>query len=493
MTAAPSSAASADGNGLSVLAGAVSSDLRTPLHSVQGFLELLGMSGLSPAQRDTFDFVMRDTEALVRTADRLLLLCQLLAGERQARDQPFNTAELLGHATASVLSDVHVVLDRDVPATLSGDATSIRQLLEELLENACAHTPGRVTLGVETTGPVRDGTVPLRFSVADDGPGLPDRQLAFLRAGVSARPPAGFGLYLVKHIVAGLGGDISVERPPRSQSRVCADLTLALTWEDGHLGEPVGRALATGRPLAVLVVEDNMVNLALAQRQLRALGHEPHTTTGGEHGVAAALAGDFDVILMDRHLPDLDGVCAARRIRGAEAAAGRGRTPIFAVTADATSRNREECLAAGMDRFLTKPLDLEALRAALDQILAPPAERPEEDVVEPGALRRLASRLGAPDMVAELAHVFLTELPGRRLRLQHAVRAACPVDIEQAAEALGSHSAVVGAHRLADLCRTIADAAAVGDLRTAHERIPQLRLTCRRTAAAITAEIDAAA
>jgi CheY-like chemotaxis protein len=493
MTPRPLTAGSADGDGLRVLAGAISSDVRTPLHSVQGFLELLGMSGLSPAQRDTFDFVMRDTEALARTADRLLLLCQLLCGQRQVRDQRFDLIELLGQATASVLSDVHVVLDRDVPATLTGDADSVRQLLEELLENACRHTPGRVTLGVESIGPVRHGAVPLRFSVADDGSGLTDQQLAFLDAAPSAAPSSGFGLYLVKQVVAALGGEISVERPPRAQSRVCADLTLAIARNEGAPSAPFGRALATGRPLAVLVVEGNMVNLALAQRQLRTLGHDPHTSTGGEHGVAAALAGDFDVILMDRHLPDLDGVCAARRIRDAEAAAGRRRTPIYAVTADATARNREECLTAGMDGFLTKPLDLETLRATLEGILAPPAERPEQDVVEPGALRRLARRLGAPDMAPELAHVFLTELPGRRLRLQHAIRGASAVDIEQAAEALGSHSAVVGAHLLAELCRTIADAAAVGDLRTAHERIPQLRLTCRRTAAAITAEIDAAA
>jgi CheY-like chemotaxis protein len=291
--------------------------------------------------------------------------------------------------------------------------------------------------------------------------------------------------------VARLGGRLTVERPPVA-ARVSAHLTLTPALTSGTplvLETLVNASAATPgepQPLKVLLVEDNPVNLTLAKRQMKVLGHELHTATRGRQGVEAALADDFDVILMDRHLPDLDGVEATKEIRAAEARTGR-HTPIFAVTADAMPRNREECLAAGMDGFLTKPLDIEALRATLADLTPVPAVVPgaDGDVVDRAAFYRLADSLADPEQVAELVHEYVAELPGRRLRLQHALRQFTVAEIVRSAKTLRVHSATVGAHRLADLCGSIIDAAEAGDASAAHARIPQLRVLCQLTIGAI--------
>jgi CheY-like chemotaxis protein len=482
----------AEGHGFRAIAGAISRDVRTPLHSVLGFLELLGISGLDGEQRDTFEYVMRDTDTLSRAADRLLLLCELVAGDHATSYEPFDVSELLGEAAAGTDADVRIVLDTAVPPNLIGDVANLEQLLKELLDNAAAHGSGQITLAVAPDGPITLDDVPLRFSVTEHGSGLPWSQLAFLQAPLSTAPEAQIGLYLVKHIVARLGGRLTVERPPVA-ARVSAHLTLTPALVSGTpliLETLVNAAAATSgepQPLKVLLVEDNAVNLTLAKRQMKVLGHELHTATRGRQGVEAALADDFDVILMDRHLPDLDGVEATMEIRAAEASSGR-HTPIFAVTADAMPRNRAECLAAGMDGFLTKPLDIEALRATLAGLT--PASvavaGTDGEVLDRDAFYRLADSLDDPEQVAELVHEYVAELPGRRLRLQHALRQFAVAEIVRSAKTLRVHSATVGAHRLADLCGSIIDAAEAGDASGAHARIPQLRVLCQLTIGAIT-------
>ncbi len=485
-----------DGDGFRVIAAAISRDVRTPLHSVLGFLELLGISGLDDEQRDTFHYVVRDTDTLARAADRLLMLCELVAGDQPTAREPFTVSELLGEAAASTHADVRIALDRAVPDRLIGDVAGLEQLLKELLDNAATHATGEITLAVTPAGPITLDEAPLRLSVTDQGGGLPRAQADFVRAPLSTAPASGIGLYLAKHIVARLGGRIEVERPPSGPARVSAVLTLvpALTGGTPLVLESLVRASgltpATGTSLKVLLVEDNPVNLTLAKRQMKVLGHDLHTATRGRLGVEIALADDFDVILMDRHLPDLDGVEATRQIRAAEAMTGR-HTPIFAVTADAMPQNREECLAAGMDGFLVKPLDIEALRATLADITPPaPADHDPgegDEIVDHAALQRLADSLRDRDAAAEFAHAYLAELPGRRLRLQHAIRQFSVPDIVQSAAALRAHSETLGAYRLADLCRTIIDAARSGDARSAHTRIPQLRMLCQLTTNSITA------
>src|ERR1044072_9482407 len=132
--------------GVRVLGRAISRNIRTPLHSVQGFLELLALSDLDEEQRDAFDYIIRDTDTLARAADRLLLLCRLLGNERDSADDIFVVPELLGVATATVRGDIRTTIDRRVPTSLIGDADDLRQGLPELLANPGQHRGGRARL-----------------------------------------------------------------------------------------------------------------------------------------------------------------------------------------------------------------------------------------------------------------------------------------------------------------------------------------------------------
>lgn len=482
--------------GVRVLGRAISRNIRTPLHSVQGFLELLALSDLDEEQRDAFDYIIRDTDTLARAADRLLLLCQLLGNERDSREDIFDLPELLGVATATVRGDIRTTIDRRVPTSLIGDADDLRHVLTELLANAEQHVGGPITLAVQPDGPIAGDRVPLRISIADDGAGLPDEQLAFVNASADVPPGGGLGLYLVKQLLARLDGRLRAERPPGRPSSVSVHLTVKAAPTPFVL-EPFPPVPQAGTAaLRVLLVEDNPVNLTLAQRQMKVLGHKLETATRGEQGVNVAVSGEFDVILMDRHLPDLDGVEATRQIRAVESHTGKRRTPIFAVTADAMPRNRDECLAAGMDGFLTKPVDIEVLRATLDDLVTRQhAEVAEtiaddvaaDDVLDIPTLYEAAGCRGSHDAVVERANAFLAELPGRRLRLQHAIRNADAREIVANATALAERSTVIGAHKLADLCKVISDAARAGDARATRDTIPHLRAACLRTAAAIAA------
>jgi CheY-like chemotaxis protein len=248
---------------------------------------------------------------------------------------------------------------------------------------------------------------------------------------------------------------------------------------------PPANAAAPSRPLRVLLAEDNAVNRILAQRQLAQLGHQLDTVKDGQAAIEATLAGEYDLVLMDRHLPGIDGVEAARRIRAEEARrTPPRRTPIVAMTADAQPKNRDECLAAGMDEFVTKPIDLDRMRVTLAAFTpAPTAAADAPDGIDPATLGRLADQLGGDlSTIDEMISSFLTELPDRRLRLQLAIRHASPSHMIAAANSLQASSTTVGAVRLAGVCGDILDAARASDAPAANALLGALLDACDRTA-----------
>jgi len=216
-------------------------------------------------------------------------------------------------------------------------------------------------------------------------------------------------------------------------------------------------------------------------------------------GSFAALLGkaqaEYDVILMDRHLPDLDGVEATERIRAAEAGKpARRRLPIIAVTADAGRGHREECLAAGMDGFLTKPVDLEHLRAALlAAVPAEPAVRADVDL-DLSVLDQLTKGFdGGDELALQMLRTYLSELPGRRLRLQTAVRQAAPRRIVVAADGLRAASLTIGAMGIARVCGAVLDSVSAGNPDAGQAALVQLLDACQRATEQLSAIVARAA
>jgi CheY-like chemotaxis protein/HPt (histidine-containing phosphotransfer) domain-containing protein len=477
-----------------LLTAAVGRGVRTPLHSLLGFLELLATIELDDeSQSIVLEARVAGSELLV-AGDRLLMLLRLLAGDEPAPPQRFSIAELLrevAHASGpegAIWTDANAYL----PATVRGDLEALRQLLLELAGNAVQHGARQTRMYAERIGDFAENPARVQFTVADDGPGLPVEALGRLsaRRDGSGEQPAQIGLSMVYLLARRLGTTLTVAQSDDRGTTVRFEAAFPDADAEIPASGPAGAAAPAEKtePLHVLLIEDNKVNRILAERQMARLGHRLDLAVDGEAGVRAVLDGDYDIVLMDRHLPDIDGIESARRIRSAEfARTPPRRTPIIAVTADASPGHRKECLAAGMDGFLTKPLDLDQLRAAIADVTSRtiPAG-PSGAVFDPGTLGRLNDSLdGDVAAVADLVYAYLDELPASRMRLQVALGKSQSWQTAAAAESLWASSETVGAVRLAQLCEQIHHAARIGDLELGRTLLPDVRDTCDRTATAL--------
>ena len=503
-----------------ILASAVSHGVRTPLHSLLGFLELLATTDLDDETHSIVSEARTGGDELLVASDRLLILLRLLIGDNADPPQSFSPADLLRDVARTTGSEATVRTDVNpyLPAILGGDLEALRQLLVELVSNAVRHGARRTRVYAERVGDFAKDSVQVQFTVADDGPGLPAEALRRLSARQKdlGEEPTQVGLFLAGRLARRLGTTLTVAQSDERGTIIKFDISLydrlhdtvagialrkAAAAASAQAAEPVPvvettpddapAADAGAEPLHILLVEDNKVNRILAQRQMARLGHRLDIAVDGEAGTQAVLDGDYDVVLMDRHLPDIDGLESTRRIRAAEQARTPQRhTPIIAVTADASSGHRGECEAAGMDGFLTKPLDLEQLRIAIDKATAAPDQEPDAASdgadFDPSALGRLNDALeGDVNGVADLVHTYLDELPANRMRLQVALGNSQARQAAAAAESLWASSETVGAVRLAQLCEQIHRAARSGDVERGRTLLPDLRDTCDRTATAL--------
>jgi CheY-like chemotaxis protein len=272
--------------------------------------------------------------------------------------------------------------DEPLPAVLA-DAARMRQVLQNLVGNAVKFTEqGSVTLAIEMA-PSADSEVNLRFAVRDTGPGIsPDLQERLFEEfwqvdGSNARRHGGTGLGLAicRRLVEAMEGRIGVQSLPGEGSTFWFNVPFTRATATPEPGvTPITRASGAVRPefvgARVLVAEDTPVNQKITVRMLERLGCVVELAVDGHHAVSRFQAGRFDLVLMDCQMPGMDGFEATRVIRGWEA--GRMHVPIVALTANAQPSDRERCLAAGMDDFLTKPLRATELEQALARWLSMP-------------------------------------------------------------------------------------------------------------------------
>ncbi|WP_376090384.1 ATP-binding protein [Roseomonas sp. CCTCC AB2023176] len=372
----------------------MSHELRTPLNGVLGMAQALVTDpDLTPAQRAHAEVLMEAGRHLLSVADDILDLAQVESGKVALRPSPVGIQALLEACTgiaraAGQEKGVSVRLDHDasLPASVEADALRLRQLLINLLSNAVKFTPagGRVLLRSRACGlPSGPG---LRIEVLDTGPGIPPEQRAavfrdFVRL-TSVEPPSrgtGLGLAIAANIVDAMGGRIGVDDSPEAAAE---GRTGARFWAELPLIAAAEPAPAAARPegpmpfraLRILVVDDVATNRLVAKALLGRLGHEAVLAPGGAEGIeqvrrAWAEGAPFDAVLMDLAMPGMDGLQATTRIRELSPRRG-GAVPVFALTAGVVDRDAAACRQAGMNGFITKPVTLEMLTAALSGIQA---------------------------------------------------------------------------------------------------------------------------
>lgn len=359
----------------------VSHELRTPLNGIHGLSQLLARE-VEPAEyRRIAAAIEASAETLMAAVDEILDYARIEKGEFTVSQTPLDVRSVVADAASEMSSRAarkglrfETVVEPDVPRTILGDAARLRDVVRHLLDNAVKFTSeGEVRLEVAIGGDPVDCRA-LLFRIRDTGPGIhPDEAARLFRAftqadGASTRAHGGLGLGLtLAHRIVGLmGGSIGVDSRPGEGSTVWF-LLPTVAVEPAPSAAPDAALVRDGR---VLVVDDNPINQLVAVRAVHSLGYAADAVAGGEAALEALAHGHYDAVLMDCQMPGMDGFEAAAEIRRREAAQGRGRIVIIAMTANGPGSDREQCIAAGMDDYLAKPFRIADLEHSLEHWLA---------------------------------------------------------------------------------------------------------------------------
>jgi signal transduction histidine kinase/ActR/RegA family two-component response regulator len=355
----------------------MSHELRTPMNGVLGMAHALRGTRLDKSQAEYLEMIEQSGHGLMTILNDILDLSKIEAGKLELEVAPFDIRKLASQirlvwSETARLKGLDLVLEVDpaTPEWLSGDAARVRQVLMNLVSNALKFTEvGQIAVRV---GP-RDGRILL--TVTDTGLGMSEEQIGRLftpfaqgdRSTARRFGGTGLGLAICRQLAEMMDGEVSVESAPGEGSTFAVRLALAAA--EAPRAEAEEGPVVDLDGVRVLVVDDNAVNQMVARAILEAAGVSVATVSDGYTALARLRIEDFDVVLMDVHMPVMDGVEAVRRIRAGEG--GRVDVPVVALTADAMVGDAERLLAQGFDDAHPKPIQPAGLLGTVADLSRP--------------------------------------------------------------------------------------------------------------------------